>query len=270
MKECLFEEKGIYYRRNEFSPGRPTLFLVHGVSGSSSAWFAYESAFEGKYNVLSLDLRGHGKSIRFKKYEDYEIGKFSEDLYDLLKHCGVEKCILASNSFGTLVALDFIGKHQNMVSAAIFISPHFAVGRMASARLVKPFIRLAVKMRPEHSPKKIVGQVDYSKYVDTKDWSVRRNIADITNTGLWVYLYVTAQTYNFNGEDILKKIKVPTLVVHGAKDTIFPLRYGVMVAEKIENAKLAVIDDIDHIVVLNRSKRLIEIMSDFIDGLSGL
>lgn len=268
MKECFFEERGIYYRRNEFDPKRPTLFLVHGVSGSSSAWLSYERVLEKDYNLLSLDLRGHGKSFRFQKYEDYAIAEFSEDFYDLLRHCGVKKCIIISNSFGTLVALDFIGKHQDMISAAIFVSPHFAVEKMISARLIRPFLKLAVKIKPSFSSnKRTGGHVDYSKHINTGDWNIPIAIANIRNTGLWAYLYSIAQTYSFNGEGILKKIKVPTLIVHGAKDTIFPLKYGVMMAGKINNAKLVVLDDIDHIIVLNRKEKLIEVITDFIQGL---
>jgi pimeloyl-ACP methyl ester carboxylesterase len=267
MKGFFFKKKGLYYRKNEFKPKRPTLFFVHGLSGSSSAWLTCERAFENDYNVLSLDLRGHGKSVRLGEFEDYAIPKFSEDLRELLEYCGVKKCVLVSNSFGTFVALDFIGKHQNMVSSAIFIGPHFAIGKMRSAWLVKLFLALAVKMKPKSSPSKAGGHVDYSKYADTGDWNVRRTIADVKNTGLWVFLYAMAHAYDFDGENILKKIKVPTLIIHGAKDTIIPLKYGVMMAKKIRNSKLVVLDDIDHIIVLNRSKKVIEIIGDFLEKL---
>lgn len=274
MKEFFFEKRGISYRRNEFKPKRPTLFFIHGVSGSSSAWLAYERAFENDYNVLSLDLRGHGKSVRLRKFEDYTISKFSEDLRELLEHCGIKKCVLISNSFGAFVALDFIGKHQNMVSSAIFIGPHFAIRKMFSARLIKPFLALVVKIKSNISSSKKYGpalaqvsvgkQVDYSKYVDTGDWNVRRTIADVKNTGLWVFLYAMAHAYDFDGENILGEIKVPTLIIHGVRDTIIPLKYGVMMAEKIKNSELVVLDDIDHIIVLNRSKKVIEIVGYFL------
>jgi pimeloyl-ACP methyl ester carboxylesterase len=268
MEEFLFEQRGIYYRRNEFTPDRPTLFFIHGVSGSSAAWLPYEKAFETKYNVLSLDLRGHGKSFKPKKYEDYTIEKFSQDLYELLDYLGVKKCILISHSFGVLVALAFIAEHQDMVSATIFISPHFSVGKMPSARMVWPLLMLGVKIKPElSSPSRIGGHVDYSKYKNTGDWNVGRTIADVKNTGFWIYVYASAQSYALDGEPILKKIKIPTLVIHGAKDTIFPLKYGVMMADAISNAKLVILDDIDHIVVLNKSAEVVGIIDNFIGTL---
>jgi sigma-B regulation protein RsbQ len=264
MKELFFEERGIYYRSNGFNPKRRTLFFVHGLSGSSAAWGEYERIFKKKYNVLSLDLRGHGKSVRRGEYKDYAIKEFSEDLAALLKHCGIKKCVLISHSFGALIALQFIADHENMLSAAVLISPHFTIGKMWSARLIKPFLMLAAKMKPEQASLKISGHVDYSEYVNTGDWNVRRTIADVTNTGLMIYLYSTAQTYDFDGEAILEKIKIPVLLIHGAKDSIFPLKYGRVMAEKIKNSKLVVINEGDHILVLNHGEKVVAAISDFL------
>jgi 3-oxoadipate enol-lactonase len=266
MKELFWEKRGISYRCNEFKLNRPTLFFVHGVSGSSAAWLPYEAAFEKEYNVLSLDLRGHGKSFKQEKYEDYTIEKFSEDLYELLHHLDVKKCILISHSFGVLVALAFIAGHQDMVSSTIFISPHFAVGKMPAARFVRPLLMLGAKIKPRlSSPTRIGGHVDYSKYKNTGDWNVRRTIADVKNTGFWVYVYASAQSYFFDASAILEKIKIPTLIIHGAKDTIFPMKYGAMMAQAIPDAKFIVLKDIDHIIVLNKSPEVIEAITNFLD-----
>jgi pimeloyl-ACP methyl ester carboxylesterase len=268
MEEFFLEKRGIYYRRNEFEQDRLTLFFVHGVSGSSSAWLPYEEELYKEYNIISIDLRGHGKSSKPARYEDYTIEKFSDDLYELLLHVNIETCILISNSFGSLVALEFIAQHRDMISATIFIGPHFVVGEMMSARLVRPLLMLAVKIKPSFSPSALHGgHIDYSKYKNTGDWNMRIAFANIKNTGLWVYLYTTAQSYAFNGKNNLKNIMVPTLIIHGANDTIFPLKYGVMMAMAIPNAKIVILDDIDHIVVLNRSAEVVGLIKKFVGGL---
>lgn len=272
MQGFFLKERGIYYRCNEFDPARPTLIFVHGASGSSSAWRAYERDFEKDHNVLSLDLRGHGRSFRPKKYADYAIYEFSEDIHELLRHLHISKCILIGHSFGSIVILDFMGRHRDEASAVIFVSPHYAVGKMWAIRLIKPLLMLAVAMKPElsssapgHSmPPFTGGHVDYSKYVNTGDWNMRRALADTRNTGWWPYLYALAQTWNFDGEKILETINVPTLVVHGSNDTVFPLRYGRYMAKTIPNAKLVVLDGVNHIVVLNQIDRTIAVIRDFL------
>ena len=108
MKEYFLEQQGIYYRANDFMEGKPTILFVHGLSGSSSAWGKYEEKFKGHYNVISYDLRGHGKSKRFNNYNDYAIEKFVEDINILISFLGVKKLFVVSHSFGTLFAIDFI------------------------------------------------------------------------------------------------------------------------------------------------------------------
>ena len=93
---------------------------------------------------------------------------------------------------------------------------------------------------------------------------MRRMFADLKNTGFLIYCYAIAHACGFNGEDILGKIKMPTLIIHGAKDTIFPLKYGKAMAEKIKNSKMIIMDDIDHIIILNRPEKTIQIIKDFL------
>lgn len=62
MQEYIYSPKKIFYKKNEFKPGRPALVFVHGLSDSSSAWLPYEKKFEAQSNILTFDLRGHGYS----------------------------------------------------------------------------------------------------------------------------------------------------------------------------------------------------------------
>ena len=120
MKEHYF--KGLFYMKNGFKKGRKTLVFVHGLSSSSSAWVDYEKKFEGNYNILSLDLRGHGKSFRPRKYAEYAIQKFSGDLYSLIMHEHIKKFTIIAHSFATIIALDFMIKHQNLLDSAVLLS----------------------------------------------------------------------------------------------------------------------------------------------------
>ena len=94
MKELFFSEKGIYYRINEFEEGKSTLVFIHGLSGSSSSWTEYEKRLESNYNILNLDLRGHGTSKRYRNFQDYKLENITEDIRDLLQYLHIDKCIL--------------------------------------------------------------------------------------------------------------------------------------------------------------------------------
>ena len=55
----------LYYKKYELSPEKDWVVFVHGAGGSSSIWYRQIRAFRQHFNVLLLDLRGHGNSKNF-------------------------------------------------------------------------------------------------------------------------------------------------------------------------------------------------------------
>jgi pimeloyl-ACP methyl ester carboxylesterase len=137
---------------------------------------------------------------------------------------------------------------------------------MLSAKIVKPFIDLATFILPK--PKYSIGQkhVDYSIYKDSGDWHIARTLADIKNTGLRIYLYCTKQTYTFDGNKVLGNIHIPTLIIHGNDDSIFPVKYGEYIHSKIKNSKIAIIKNTNHILVLNNFNEVSDLIEKFIEN----
>ena len=54
------------------------------------------------------------------------------------------------------------------------------------------------------------------------------------------------QAYSFNGEEVLSKINFPVLIVHGKKDSIFPIKYGELMASKIASSEIVKLDNVSH------------------------
>jgi 3-oxoadipate enol-lactonase len=264
MTEHAMDENCIYYRTNAFVPGRQTLVFVHGVSGSSSAWHAYEARFENHYNLLTYDLRGHGRSKKYPRCRDYAIPLFVNDLKALLDHLAIDRCVLISHSFAVLIALEFLRAHQACVEGAVLLSGEFDAGRRVPARVLEKLLApvAALECLPFH-PRP--GQhIDYAHYPDSGDWNIPRMLADVANTTWRVYLYCTKQAYAVHAEALLPDIAVPVLLVHGKKDTIFAVTNSVYMATRIPRADLVVLDDADHILVLNRPREVGEAIERFV------
>lgn len=265
MKEYFFEKCGIAYRKNEFLSGRQTLVFIHGLSGSASAWFPYEKIFGEKSNLLTLDLRGHGKSGKPKKYADYEIEKSAGDVYELLQHLRIETCILVSHSYGALVALEFLVAHQEKVSATIFLSPTAFLGKTRWSLPVLTVgrgIALLSRLLPFHS--RIRGRVDYSLYLPTGDWDLRRVPRDIYNTSVRVYLYCLVQAYAKNYDLVWKNVRIPTLIMHGTTDSYIPFAHSVRLSKEILGSKLVLLENANHIIVLNNVPEVSENIETFL------
>lgn len=246
MTEKYFNNK-IYYRTNDFQANRLTLVLVHGVCGSSSAWWEFEKTLSLKYNIVALDIRGHGKSKRFTEYDDYRLENFSTDLYELVSYLNIQKFVLISHSFGAFIALDFIARHKEYLLASIFLSPNYNASIMPQAKMSAPILNLLSKIKFPISQTKERKHLDYLKnYPNSGDFNIKRTIADVSNTSLRVYLYVMKQAYLFNGEAVLSKIDFPVLIIHGQKDTIFPIKYGKLMASKIPGCQMVELENVCH------------------------
>ncbi len=265
MQEHSFRDS-TYYRTNVFQPDRITLVFVHGVSGSSSAWLPYEKIFEHKYNLLVYDIRGHGKSKKFPHYSDYEIKNFAHDLHDLLGYLNISKFVLISNSFAALIALQYIKLYRETVIANIFTSPVVYLRETFIAKIFRSVLTIITRILNflpfDPQPR---GHVDYSKHINSTDWNIKRNLADMKNTGLHAHFYSLRQSFTPDQEYSLEKIDVPTLIIHGERDTMVPLKNAIALSHQIKNSEFVSIPNIDHNTAHNAVKEMSEAIESFLE-----
>ena len=264
MKEFYLKEE-IYHRINEFKKDRLTLVFIHGLTGSSSAWIPYEKIFEDKYNILTYDIRGHGKSKKYPRYEDYEIKKFAEDLHSLILHLNISKFILISHSFGTLIAAEYLKLHPEKVLANIFLSPIFGSEKGLTAKILRLILKPAKIFNLLSFNPKPGRHIDYSNFLNTTDWDIKRFYADIPNTTLRVHSYCLKQSLIPQQEYFPGKFNIPILTVHGTKDTLAKAENSVIFSRKIKNCELVLIQNANHFFMLNDIKGTSSILESFIE-----
>jgi pimeloyl-[acyl-carrier protein] methyl ester esterase len=261
MKEGYLDN-GVYYRHNDLRANRPALVFVHGFSGSSSAWFGYETELGQDYNLVFFDWRGHGKSKKSRNCRDYAIEKISQDLLDLLDKLQISEVIIISHSYGSLIALGFFSKRPPAVRGFAFLSPDNRVGEPLWIKIGEFLLSNIPSIFFRPFDRDCGAHLDYSR-LPTGDWSFKRILADIGNTTFRVYCYYFKRINEFNVEKILANINAPVLIIHGAKDTIFPAKNSVFMAKKIKNARLEILPGANHILVLNNVPEIIKEVGDF-------
>jgi pimeloyl-ACP methyl ester carboxylesterase len=80
--------------------------FIHGAGGSSSIWFQQIKAFQDNFNLLLVDLRGHGKSKDFfEQYynNEYNFENISQDVLTVLDSLSIEKAHFVGVSLGTII-----------------------------------------------------------------------------------------------------------------------------------------------------------------------
>lgn len=84
--------------------GSPALVFIHCWSCDMSFWKDQVPYFAKKYQVVTLDLAGHGESGTTRK--DYTMESFAQDVAAVVKAAGLKKVILIGHSMGGPVALE--------------------------------------------------------------------------------------------------------------------------------------------------------------------
>ncbi len=80
--------------------------FVHGAGGSSSIWFKQIKAYKQHFNLLFIDLRGHGKSHRLIKdliANRYTFKEVTLDVLKVLDHLKISSAHFVGMSLGTII-----------------------------------------------------------------------------------------------------------------------------------------------------------------------
>ena len=111
----------------------PVVVLIHEMGGCLESWDAVTDLLGGSA-ILQYDCRGSGFSQ--KVTGDYDHVDMSNDLFKLVNAvCPGRQLILAGCAFGAGIALDFAGRHPDLVDHVVALAP--AIGVEPSQRLAR-------------------------------------------------------------------------------------------------------------------------------------
>ena len=97
--------------------GQP-LVLLHGLFGSADNWGTIAKHFSQHYQVISVDLRNHGRSPHSESQTSPEM---ADDLLEVLDALGLEQVHLLGHSLGGKVAMQFATQYPERVSKLIVV-----------------------------------------------------------------------------------------------------------------------------------------------------
>ena len=260
-----FDGAKIYYQTEERDRHKWLVFL-HGFGGDLTAWDSTRAYFTDLgISTLALDLRGHGFSDRGDNKEFYKFENFAKDLNLLLKQEQIKKPVIVGHCFGGMVSIYFEAQFPDSSKGLILVDTSYKPPFLGKNRVAKvffeEFINLLLKVIPDI---KKVGRPDYNKFVGTSDLNLKRILSDILHTSLKSYLLISKNLASLDAKKLLDNILVPTLVIEGENDTIFPPEIARYLSKRIKNSQLELIEGVNHIIVINDPEDLSKTIHEFL------
>lgn len=246
----------------------PACLLISCKQGTARLWsddFCEHLANQGLF-VIRYDHRDVGESsaIDWQK-APYTMQDLADDAVKVLDGYGTKKAHVIGDSLGGWLC-QWIGvNHPERVLSLVIIS---AAPIEIAEKTAKPLSKQEQKMM-DNTSKMFIARKDGVTLDETiqsylpiwqhtnGDFQLDEQMAkDFTedfltrtknkNAGKNHELMLSAFLATMGPLDILKKINCPTLVIHGEKDTVIPLRFGQAVAHAIPHAKFVMMPGMGH------------------------
>ena len=242
--------------------------FVHGAGGSSSIWYKQIRDYKKHFNVLLLDLRGHGKSkysIKNVFENKYTFSSISNDIIKVLKKEKIKSSHFVGISLGTILIRHIAEFYPKMVKSMILggavmklnFKSQFLMKLGLAFKSIIPYIwiykLLAFIIMPykNHKESRILF-INEAKKLYQKEFVRWFKLTSQVNPLLKLFRQV--------------ELSIPTLYVMGSEDYMF-LESIKILSKEHKSSKLLVVPNCGHVVNVERPTFFNNSTIDFLNNL---
>jgi len=248
----------IAYRRQGSGP---TVLLIHGVGGDSSNWDSVAERLGARFDVIAMDLRGHGKSDLITG--PLRAQDLARDAVQVLDEAGVAKCSVVGLSLGGAVALALTLDYPGRVDKLAVIGTVCGRTQEEKARAldrVEFLKRNGTAALADANRGRWFTDAFRKAYPDI----VERRVAQVKSCDPASYLHAFTVFCTADFVDRLHQIQVPTLVVTGEQDVAATPRMARLMAERIKQSEVHVLAGLRHSVVIEAGEQVTGLLETFL------
>ncbi|TXT62014.1 MAG: putative Prolyl aminopeptidase [Promethearchaeota archaeon] len=248
------------------------LVYIHGFLGSSWLYEDFVDYFSNKYRVLIIDHLGHGKSDKpdSESHKLNELTKYVEET--LSKIMGQEKIILHGHSMGGMIALIYATtpEYAKRLEGLILMATAPKLQNPSLVKYIEDIKANKLKIIDQNSIENIFVNLCFNRKYRKQEPAL---IEDFVNKTLENKEFVGRRTMvsmveEFNVDENLSVISVPTLILTGDKDIFILPEESKKKHEKIPHSELVVFSpNIGHMVNFEAKEEYITTMEAFLTKL---
>lgn len=259
----------LYNKRYIHPSSSEWVVFIHGAGGSSVVWYKQLKEFKAHFNLLMIDLRGHGKSTDLSEAiwnKEYTFQEITMDIIEVLDYHDIPPAHFAGVSLGTIIARTLAEMEPIRVKSMVLAG---AVTRLNIKSRVLVFLGNTFK-------KVIPYMWLYSLFaliiMPRKQHEESRNLFINEAKKLCQKEFIRWFKLTKDINPLLKyfkekSINIPTLYVMGDQDLMF-LEPVKNIVEKHSNSILKIVEKCGHVVNVEQPKQFNQYALTFIQGQS--
>ena len=250
----------------------PPLVFVHGGWMDGQAWRPQVDRFADEYRVVTLDVRGHGRTGATDRRR-YSVELFSDDLERLLAHLDIERPTIVGLSLGSMVLQEFLDRHPERLHAAVLAGPVRSMPPLelpgCTKQLFSPGPALATSLSLAGQQATFRSMLASIRAITGRPWlavdpSVRAAAIDgVADVSRREYRKVFDALYRYE-PPALDGLDTPTLAVYGDHEAPLVKRQANAIADAVDGDWIEV-PDAGHLVNLDRSAAFNHVLSTYLD-----
>ena len=213
----------IYYQVH--GEGDP-LLLLHGFTMSGKAWDPWIADLSANHQLIIPDMRGHGNSTNPSGIFSHR--ESAVDMYGLMDHLGIDRFAVLGQSSGAMTLVHMATMDTNRISSMILVAGTTFFPKQARDYLA------SVTYETYH------GSSTYMAALHPRGEEQIRMILE-----QWSGMSKSYDDMNFT-TPYLSTIRCPTLIIHGDRDSFFPIEIPVEAYEAIPNSYLWIVPNEGH------------------------
>ena len=248
---------------HELGKGTPVVFLHGSGSGVSAAanWWLNLPELSRHCRTIAVDLLGFGQTVEAPGSE-FGIKAWVEHVVRILDALGIEKTWLVGNSLGGWVAFQFAIDHPERLAGIISMGTGGAPRTKALASHAKP------KMTPDGIRQALLDFVVDPSLVT--DELVNSRYAAASREGATDRFRAVVAARDIDREtlpldmDVLSKLEIPVLLIHGREDKVIPMSRSLQLHEVIPNADLHLFSQCGHWSQVERAEDFNTVVASYL------
>lgn len=240
--------------------GTEPLVCIHGVGSSLEAWEPIVELLSDQYRILTLDLRGHGKSSLVRGF--YDIDQMVAEVVGLASIVGFDQFNLVGFSLGGLIAQRLALTHPASIKRLMLLSTVTGRNDEERARVQARLLALQTGDRGAHY------DASLSRWL-TEDFQLKnpelilklraRNASNDPACYASAYRVLAESDYG----DSLNQIDCPTLIVTGEEDSGSNPRMARFMHEQIAGSKLVIFPKLRHSILIEAPALVAKTLDEF-------